>query len=481
MDIFENQPVTSHCEPSEKVHTDAAFDNNNSILDRRDITSLQPEIFTDCNIESLDLSNNRLQNFPKGVKLPLLKKLNLSNNEIQDIYFLSEYSSLEELNVDGNPQLQLSDKFLLVTLLPKLKLIDGVDCTPMRDEIDKLDLQIDDLIDKECHKELSTALYSATFDCNNFKRCLELKVKSMYVDVDKRKAVNYKIERKVKAKVEEEYSKLRARFETNKCETAITNTNERRDENVGEKKSPIVESNFSAPPRKREVQELTDTLKCDTKRSRLDMDSGKFDYDAMLFIRCHSSRNDPYDCQTQVWKAAFAPKTKANTDSDFVASCGGNIVCLIDCVTATVKKRYCDANINERFFCLAWTVVPRNGELENLTLAVGGSESYIVLLDGVDLLCFCKFKAHEKDVNTLLFHPTKPTWLLSGSYDQRIKVWDIDDPSREKNKAPKLLLEVHAHNFLLQLVYSEKHNTLLAAGEDGLTFWPNFSLDKKYV
>ena len=66
------------------------------------------------------------------------------------------------------------------------------------------------------------------------------------------------------------------------------------------------------------------------------------DYDPLHFIRCHARDNDPLDCETKVWRCAFEPSVNDpyHETSTVVATCGGECVCLIDCRSGRVMKRF---------------------------------------------------------------------------------------------------------------------------------------------
>lgn len=58
-------------------------------------------------------------------------------------------------------------------------------------------------------------------------------------------------------------------------------------------------------------------------------------------------------------------------------------------------------------------------------IAVGYSDNYIRVFDGADLSLKFAWKAHDKSVFTLRYSPTGE-YLLSGSRDARLKVWDVN-------------------------------------------------------
>lgn len=53
-------------------------------------------------LESLDLSRNRLQEFPKNLELPALRCLDLSDNQMEDVTTLKALSGVEELKIEDN-------------------------------------------------------------------------------------------------------------------------------------------------------------------------------------------------------------------------------------------------------------------------------------------------------------------------------------------------------------------------------------------
>lgn len=83
-------------------------------------------------------------------------------------------------------------------------------------------------------------------------------------------------------------------------------------------------------------------------------------------------------------------------------------------------------------------------------------------------------KAHGSDINSLLFHPTRRTWLFPGAYDKKIKLWNLGlDSDGERILQP--LTEVDINNKILVLAFSEKFDTLFIGGEEGMTTWRNVS------
>lgn len=53
-------------------------------------------------LESLDLSRNRLHEFPRNLELPALRCLDLSDNQMEDVTTLEALSGVEELKIEDN-------------------------------------------------------------------------------------------------------------------------------------------------------------------------------------------------------------------------------------------------------------------------------------------------------------------------------------------------------------------------------------------
>lgn len=53
-------------------------------------------------LERFNLSGNRLQEFPRDLKLPLLSHLDMSDNQMEDVTTLEALTSVEELKMENN-------------------------------------------------------------------------------------------------------------------------------------------------------------------------------------------------------------------------------------------------------------------------------------------------------------------------------------------------------------------------------------------
>ncbi|CAH8493925.1 unnamed protein product [Schistosoma turkestanicum] len=200
------------------------------------------------------------------------------------------------------------------------------------------------------------------------------------------------------------------------------------------------------------------------------------DYDPLHFIRCHARDNDPLDCETKVWRCAFEPSVNnpTNETSTIVATCGGECVCLIDCKSGRVMKRF--KHFGEEFYTLAWTTVEMAAGHKTNLLAAAGKLREIRLLHPEQLVCYAEMRGHKDDVACMIFHPDKPTILFSGDSKSCILVWDIGIPSAPEYKTRhQLLMRLVCPranlNPVLNLVFLKKYDSLVAGCEDGIFSW----------
>uniref|UniRef100_A0A5K3F787 Leucine-rich repeat and WD repeat-containing protein 1 n=1 Tax=Mesocestoides corti TaxID=53468 RepID=A0A5K3F787_MESCO len=209
------------------------------------------------------------------------------------------------------------------------------------------------------------------------------------------------------------------------------------------------------------------------------------DYDPLHFIRCHARDNDPLDCSTKVWRCAFEPNPlQPKSSTSVVATCGGECVCLIDCQTGKVLKRF--KHVGEEFYAVAWTTVEMSTGHHTNLLAAAGKLKEIRLLHPEQLVCYAEMKGHKEEIACMVFHPNKPTILFSGDSKAYIYVWDIGVPSapeyRTKHSLLMRLVCPRAHlNPVLNLIFMPNYDTLLAGCEDGVFAWTIQDFKKQKV
>ncbi|CAH8532527.1 unnamed protein product [Heterobilharzia americana] len=231
---------------------------------------------------------------------------------------------------------------------------------------------------------------------------------------------------------------------------------------------------ITPPPETKKSLPITTSVR-DNRRS-LSQLGEIVDYDPLHFIRCHAQDNDPLDCETKVWRCAFEPSINDphNETSTIVATCGGECVCLIDCKTGRVMKRF--KHFGEEFYTLAWTTVEMAAGHRTNLLAAAGKLREIRLLHPEQLVCYAEMRGHKDDVACMIFHPDKPTILFSGDSKACILVWDIGIPSAPEYKTRhQLLMRLICPranlNPVLNLVFLTKYDALIAGCEDGIFSW----------
>eukprot|EP00106_Octopus_bimaculoides_P014379 XP_014781821.1 PREDICTED: leucine-rich repeat and WD repeat-containing protein 1-like [Octopus bimaculoides] len=205
------------------------------------------------------------------------------------------------------------------------------------------------------------------------------------------------------------------------------------------------------------------------------------DMDPAFFLRCHSDSNRPDDDGNKVWMCRFEPRLKdparSGRSGQLIASCGGKIICLVDSGSGRVMMRYKDSDKQENFYAMAWTTLEIAGDknrppqLTNI-LAVAGEGRRIKLLHPSQLVIYANITGHKKCITCLLFHPSRATWLFSGSDDCRIILWDIGVPSFPDyftKHVQLIVLESPAN--VVNMVYSEATSWLLAGTENGCFGW----------
>ncbi|XP_013045322.2 leucine-rich repeat and WD repeat-containing protein 1 isoform X1 [Anser cygnoides] len=218
---------------------------------------------------------------------------------------------------------------------------------------------------------------------------------------------------------------------------------------------------------------------------------GKEDVSAepLHFLQCHSKGNSREDFKTQLWSCVFEPLLDCGARKDpivgssrTVATCGGESVCLIDCETGMVLKKYKVAT--EEFFSVAWTTLPMvisdSRKKSHNILAAAGRRGIVKLIHVAADFCYGEIKAHKKPIATVCFSPTRETHLFTASYDKRIALWDIGIPDCDYNfKASQLLvLESFSVPLRIALVPTCPEQYLLAGCEEGCFTW-NIKLEKE--
>ncbi|XP_029303605.1 leucine-rich repeat and WD repeat-containing protein 1 isoform X2 [Cottoperca gobio] len=223
--------------------------------------------------------------------------------------------------------------------------------------------------------------------------------------------------------------------------------------------------------KRKELQRDTDTLSTMKSCSQTKPVSLK----PLHVLQCHSKQDSSEDFSTQLWACAFQPlpDSTGGGGGRLVATCGGDSVCVIDCETGMVMKKY--KVPGEEFFSLAWSTVlmSRGGGASAQhcsVLAAGGKRGLVKLIHPRNNVAYGEFRASRKALSVLRFNHQQGNFLLTGSYDKKIVMWDIGGVDSQYNfKVVQLLvLEISTTPLHICLPPISPSSNLLTACEDGL-------------
>ncbi|XP_070340498.1 leucine-rich repeat and WD repeat-containing protein 1 isoform X7 [Equus asinus] len=374
-------------------------------------------------LQELDLSNNQLETLPANLGLSHLRILRCANNQLGDVTTLCQFPQLEELSLEGNPFLTVSDNLKVSFLLPKLRKVNGKDASSTSSQVESL------------NRELTSRV----------RMISEELVASGGIQVHE-------------ADRPERPSKATAAQEPRAKPGAL-------------KRPDDVPLNLS--PNKRVC-----TAPVEGSPVGSDDSQPAPKLEPLHFLQCHSKNNSPRDLETQLWACAFEPAWEeghVGATSQTVATCGGEAVCVIDCQTGIVLHKY--KAPGEEFFSVAWTalmVVTQAGHKKRWSvLAAAGLRGLVRLLHVRAGFCCGVIRAHKKAIATLCFSPTHETHLFTASYDKRIILWDIGVPNHDYEFQASQLLTLDTTSIPLRLcpVASCPDAYLLAGCEGGCCCW----------
>ncbi|NXF07347.1 LRWD1 protein, partial [Smithornis capensis] len=465
---------------------------------------LDPRLFSRLrHLQKLDLSDNLLDKFPNSLTLPDLRVLNCNNNKLEDVTALKQFPLLEELTYENNVYLTLNDDYKVMFLLENLRLLNGKDITKLanhvrhvnsrkltskvtahwekffRDQLpEKHTAEQAKSIKKKFLKSVQTNVVYGPSSLSEFTRWRVKMIAEEFLSSSLDLEINSDTEPENKTDESEEESTESPREAPEEVEQ------------VGDVSSYI--SNVKVKPRKRKRNRSKSGAGNKRSKSQADTEEEEEAEDVsaepLHFLQCHSKGNSREDFKTQLWSCVFEPvldsgarKDPIVSSSKTVATCGGESVCLIDCETGTVLKKYKVAT--EEFFSVAWTtltmVISDSRKKAHNILAAAGRRGIVKLIHVAADFCYGEIKAHKKPIATVCFSPTQETHLFTASYDKRIALWDIGIPDCDYNfKASQLLvLEAVSIPLRIALVPPCTEQYLLAGCEGGCFAW-NIKLDK---
>ncbi|NXC09834.1 LRWD1 protein, partial [Orthonyx spaldingii] len=461
---------------------------------------LDPRLFSRLrHLQKLDLSDNLLDKFPNSLTLPDLRVLNCNNNKLEDVTALKQFPLLEELTYENNVYLTLNDDYKVMFLLQNLRLLNGKDITKLANHVRRVNSRkLTSKVTAHWEKFFRDQL-PEKYTAEQVKSIKKKFLKSVQTNVVYGPSSLSEFTRWRVKMIAEEFLEYSLGLELN----SDTEPEEKTDENEEEStESPreaaedvaqvvhIYDPLVTVTPSKRKRNHSKSSPGSKRSKSQANTKEEAEDVSAepLHFLQCHSKGNSREDFKTQLWSCVFEPvldsgarKDPIVSSSRTVATCGGESVCLIDCETGTVLKKYKVAT--EEFFSVAWTtltmVISDSRKKAHNILAAAGRRGIVKLIHVAADFCYGEIKAHKKPIATVCFSPAQETHLFTASYDKRIALWDIGIPDCDYNfKASQLLvLEASSIPLRLALVPTCPEQYLLAGCEGGCFAW-NIKLDK---
>uniref|UniRef100_A0A8C7QGH9 Leucine-rich repeat and WD repeat-containing protein 1 n=1 Tax=Oncorhynchus mykiss TaxID=8022 RepID=A0A8C7QGH9_ONCMY len=494
-------------------------------------------------LEQLDLSGNRLQEMPSGLVLPSLRSLDLTNNEMEDVTTLDTLTTLEDLRMEDNLYITINDNYKLIILLPKLRFYNGKDISDTANHIryansenlrkrvlalwetsfslpdhrtaENLAIVERDFVNAVCHKVkygpsslTDYTKWRVGFNCllhfsfpykdnyfilseYNWNHVYSLTVSVQAEDSPHRssrlQSIPHKAERPISTTPRtHKADQIPATPISGQSKLPVTPRNGLREKQHQSKGDmPLAKRTRKSAKQQRstEVNETPGKVIC-TKSQHSSQEPVSLQ--PLHVLQCHSKQDSPDDFSTQLWACSFQPPLDynggVNGATRIVATCGGESVCLIDCETGLVMKKY--KVPGEEFFSLAWSTVlmSRKGNVGMRPcsiLAAGGKRGLVKLLHPRANMAYGEFRASRKALSILCFSPRQGNLLFTGSYDKNILLWDIGGVDSYYNfKVTRLLvLETTSTPLHFCLPPATPDTHLIAACEKGLHSY-NIQLNK---
>ncbi|KFV65737.1 Leucine-rich repeat and WD repeat-containing protein 1, partial [Dryobates pubescens] len=455
---------------------------------------LDPRLFSRLrHLQKLDLSDNLLDKFPSSLALPDLRVLNCNNNKLEDVTALKQFPLLEELTYENNVYLTLNDDYKAMFLLENLRLLNGKDITKLANHVRRVNSQkLTSKVTAHWEKFFAGQL-PEKHTAEQLRTIKEKFLESAQTNITYGPSSLSEFTRWRVKMIAEEFLSSSLGLELNTDPEPEEETEESEEEATESPREAALDvSQITLKPSKRKRNNSKSVS--GSKRSKSQADPKEEaavtprNAEPLHFLQCHSKGNSREDFKTQLWSGVFEPlldsgakKDPVVSSSRTVATCGGESVCLIDCETGMVLKKYKVAA--EEFFSVAWTTLTMaNSDSRRRShniLAAAGRRGIVKLIHVASDFCYGEIKAHKKPIATVCFSPTQATHLFTASYDKRIALWDIGIPDSDYNfKASQLLvLEALSIPLRIALVPTRPEQYLLAGCESGCCAW-NIKLEK---
>ncbi|NXE49619.1 LRWD1 protein, partial [Casuarius casuarius] len=456
---------------------------------------LDPRLFSRLrHLQKLDLSDNLLDKFPNSLTLPDLRVLNCNNNQLEDVTALKQFPLLEELTYENNVYLTPNDDYKVMFLLQNLRLLNGKDITKLANHVRHVNSRkLTSKVTAHWEKFFRDQL-PEKYTAEHVKSIKKKFLKSVETNVVYGPSSLSEFTRWRVKMIAEEFLASSLGLEENtdpKPEEEVDENEEESTESPREVAEDVGQVTLTPSKRKRNHSTPSSGNKRSKSQANTEEEAALNPRNAepLHFLQCHSKGNSREDFKTQLWSCVFEPLLDSGSRKDpivsssrTVATCGGESVCLIDCETGIVLKKY--KVPTEEFFSVAWTtltmVISDSRKKTHNILAAAGRRGIVKLIHVAADFCYGEIKAHKKPIATLCFSPTHETRLFTASYDKRIALWDIGIPDCDYNfKASQLLvLEALSIPLRIALVPTCPDQYLLAGCEDGCFTW-NIKLDKE--
>ncbi|NWZ57098.1 LRWD1 protein, partial [Haliaeetus albicilla] len=464
---------------------------------------LDPRLFSRLrHLQKLDLSDNLLDKFPNSLTLPDLRVLNCNNNKLEDVTALKQFPLLEELTYENNVYLTLNDDYKVMFLLQNLRLLNGKDITKLANHVRRVNSRkLTSKVTAHWEKFFRDQL-PEKYTAEQVKSIKKKFLKSVQTNVVYGPSSLSEFTRWRVKMIAEEFLAYSLGLELNTDPELEEKMDENEEEStespreaaedvgqVGDFSSYINNVTIMPRKRKRNNSKSGSGNKRSKSQAKTEEEAEDVSAEPLHFLQCHSKGNSREDFKTQLWSCVFEPlldcgarKDPIVSSSRTVATCGGESVCLIDCETGTVLKKYKVAT--EEFFSVAWTtltmVISDSRKKSHNILAAAGRRGIVKLIHVAADFCYGEIKAHKKPIATVCFSPTRETHLFTASYDKRIALWDIGIPDCDYNFKASQLLVLEAISIPLRIapVPTCPDQYLLAGCESGCFAW-NIKLDKE--
>ncbi|NWU61645.1 LRWD1 protein, partial [Pterocles burchelli] len=454
---------------------------------------LDPRLFSRLrHLQKLDLSDNLLDKFPSSLTLPDLRVLNCNNNKLEDITALKQFPLLEELTYENNVYLTLNDDYKVMFLLENLRLLNGKDITKLANHVRRVNSRkLTSKVTAHWEKFFRDQL-PEKHTAEQVKSIKEKFLKSVQTNVVYGPSSLSEFTRWRVKMIAEEFLACSLGLELNtdaEPEEKMDESEEESTESPREAAEDVGRVTVTPSKRKRNNSKQGSGNKRSKSQASTKEEAEDVSAEPLHFLQCHSKGNSREDFKTQLWSCVFEPmldcgarKDPIVSSSRTVATCGGESVCLIDCETGTVLKKYKVAT--EEFFSVAWTtltmVISDSRKKSHNILAAAGRRGIVKLIHVAADFCYGEIKAHKKPIATVCFSPTRETHLFTASYDKRIALWDIGIPDCDYNFKASQLLLLQALSIPLRIVLVPTcpDQYLLAGCEDSCLAW-NIKLNKQ--